>query len=82
MKKRVIAGVLIASLSVLGTNSTFAATPDPAKKAVAEAAKAAKIAEKKAAAEAAKAAKMAEKKAAAEAAKAAKPAKPAPAPTN
>jgi colicin import membrane protein len=87
MKKTLIAGVLVASLSVLGVNSAFAATPDPAKKAAAEAAKAAQMAEKKAAAEAAKAAKMAEKKAAAEAAKAAKPApapkpaKPAPAPT-
>ena len=71
MKKTLIAGVLVASLSVLGVNSAFAATPDPAKKAAAEAAKAAQMAEKKAAAEAAKAAKMAEKKAAAEAAKAA-----------
>ena len=87
MKKTLIAGVLVASLSVLGVNSAFAATPDPAKKAAAEAARAAQMAEKKAAAEAAKAAKMAEKKAAAEAAKAAKPApapkpaKPAPAPS-
>jgi colicin import membrane protein len=86
MKKTLIAGVLVASLSVLGVNSAFAATPDSAKKAAAEAARAAQMAEKKAAAEAAKAAKMAEKKAAAEAAKAAKPApapkpaKPAPAP--
>jgi hypothetical protein len=86
MKKTLIAGVLVASLSVLGVNSAFAATPDPAKKAAAEAARAAQMAEKKAAAEAARAAKMAEKKAAAEAAKAAKPApapkpaKPAPAP--
>ena len=65
MKKILITGVLVTALSALGTSSTFAATPDPAQKA---------------AAEAAKAAQMAEKKAAAEAAKAAKAAKPAPAP--
>ena len=80
MKKILITGVLVTALSALGTSSTFAATPDPAQKAAAEAAKAAQMAEKKAAAEAAKAAQMAEKKAAAEAAKAAKAAKPAPAP--
>ena len=84
MKKRLITGILIASLSVLGTNSTFAATPDPAKKAEVDAAKAAKKAEvdaakaaKKAAADAAKAAKKAAKPAPAP-----KPAKPAPSPTN
>ena len=72
MKKRLITGILIASLSVLGTNSTFAATPDPAKKAAADAAKAAK----KAAADAARASKPAKP------APAPKPAKPAPSPTN
>ena len=72
MKKRLITAILIASLSVLGTNSAFSATPDPAKKAAAEAAKAAKMAEKKAAAEAAKSAKPTP---------APKAAKPTPAPT-